>query len=460
MLRIYLLVAVRTLLRHKSYSFINLFGLSIGVACCTLIYLYVDHELRHDAFHEKGERIYRLLLEDGSEKKTGTLFPGAMTHAVSENVAGVSRATAFLRSTARVRWKDSVLDEQIGLVSPDFLEVFSFPLLHGDPAAVMERRDAVVIGRTAAARLFGEHGAALAGVIGRTISVLGRDHIVTGVVEDVPEASSLRFDYLVSYEHRSDFSLDRNYVGETSIFVELEEGTDVRRAEEAMTGLIRTQLLSFIQSGIPASVPPEVLAEVSRQLRAHFTDERLGALCRPPAASFEDAPRPQRREPLRRGGKPDLRLFAVGDGDAGAAGGVHQFHHPVDRRLRPSRAGSRYPQGSGRAAEAFDTAVLGRGTAACTRGGCFRNGCGRHGVACFRRTGREAAVDVSTGRLARSRVPARDAPGDGRSRRVLSGHGDVPASSSSGAEGAGTAGRGPGVSCRACWCSSTAWPSG
>ena len=82
MLRIYLLVALRTLLRHKRYSFINLFGLSIGIACCTLIYLYVDHELRHDSFHENGERIYRLLLEDGSEKRTDTLFPGAMTHAI------------------------------------------------------------------------------------------------------------------------------------------------------------------------------------------------------------------------------------------------------------------------------------------------------------------------------------------------------------------------------------------
>ena len=74
MLRIYLLVALRTLLRHKSYSFINLFGLSIGVACCTLIYLYVDHDLRFDAFHAKGERIYRLLLEDGSEKKPARCF--------------------------------------------------------------------------------------------------------------------------------------------------------------------------------------------------------------------------------------------------------------------------------------------------------------------------------------------------------------------------------------------------
>ena len=277
MLRIYLLVALRTLLRHKSYSFINLFGLSIGVACCTLIYLYVDHDLRFDAFHAKGERIYRLLLEDGSEKKTGTLLPGAMTPAVAANVAGVSRVAGFIRSTARVRWKDSVLDEQIGLVSPDFLEVFSFPLLHGDPATVIERRDAVVISRTAAARLFGERGAGLASVIGQTISVRGREHVVTGVVEDVPAPSSLRFDYLVSYENRSGYFLDRNNVGETSIFVELEEGTDVQGVENAMTGLIRTQLLALIQSGIPSSVPPEVLSEVSRQLKAHFTDERLGA---------------------------------------------------------------------------------------------------------------------------------------------------------------------------------------
>ncbi|MCY3763359.1 MAG: ABC transporter permease [Gemmatimonadetes bacterium] len=276
MLRINLLVALRTLLRHKSYSFINLFGLSIGIACCTLIYLYVDHELRHDAFHEKGERIYRLLLKDGSEKRTDTLLPGAMTRAISENAAGVSRVAAFLRSTARVRWSDSVLDEKIGLVSPDFLEVFSFPLLHGDPGTALEGRDAVVIGRSAAARLFGEHGAGLAGVIGRTITVLGRDHVVTGVVEDVPPASSLRFEYLLSYEHRSDFFLDRNPVGETSIFVELEEGTDIHRVENALTELIRTQLLALIQSGIPSSVPPEVLEEGLRQLSAHFTEERLG----------------------------------------------------------------------------------------------------------------------------------------------------------------------------------------
>ncbi len=141
---------------------------------------------------------------------------------------------------------------------------------------MIERRDAVVISRTAAARLFGEHGAGLAGVIGRTISVQGRDHVVTGVVEDVPAPSSLRFDYLVSYENRSGYFLDRNNVGETSIFVELEEGTDVQGVENAMTELIRAQLLALIQSGIPSSVPPEVLSEVSRQLKAHFTDERLG----------------------------------------------------------------------------------------------------------------------------------------------------------------------------------------
>lgn len=277
MLRFYLLVALRTLRRHKSHSLINLFGLSIGVACCVLIYLYVDHEVRHDAFHERGERIYRLLLQDGKERETGTLFPGTMAHPVADDVAGVRRVAAFIRSTAPVRWKDSVLDEQIGLVSPDFLEVFSFPLLHGDPRTAVESRDAVVITRTAAARLFGGHGAGLSDVIGRSISVKGRDHIVTGVLEDVPPASSLRFDYLVSHESRSGYLLDRNSVGETSIFVELGEGTDVRGVEEALTKLIRTHLISFIQSGWPASAPPDILSHALGQLRSRLTDERLGA---------------------------------------------------------------------------------------------------------------------------------------------------------------------------------------
>ncbi len=276
MLRNYLLVALRTLLRHKSYSLINLFGLSIGVACCTLIYLYVDHELRFDSFHEKGDRIYRLLLEDRTEKNTGTLLPGAMTRAVGKDVAGVSKAAAFILSSARVRWKDSVLHESIGLVNPEFLEVFSFPLLHGDPATAMERREAVVISRSAAARLFGEQGAGLADVIGRTISVKGRNHVVTGIVEDVPKFSSLRFDYLVSYENRWGYFLDTNNIGETSIFVELEPGIDVQDVEIAMTHLIRTQLISLIQSGFSSQVAPEVLSEVLRRLRAHFTDERLG----------------------------------------------------------------------------------------------------------------------------------------------------------------------------------------
>ena len=275
MLRNYFVVAIRTLLRQKSYSAINLLGLSIGVACCTMIYLYIDYELRHDLFHEKGERIYRLLIDDEKEARTGTLLPGDLTPLVVGEVPGVTRAAAFIRSTAQVRWGESVLDEGIGLVSPEFLHVFSFPLIHGDADSALENRDGVVITSAAAYRLFAEFGPELAEAVGRTISVRGRDFVVTGIAQDLPAASSLRFDYLVSFEHRQGYFVDSNDVGETTIYVEVGEGSDVQGVESALTRLVRSQLVALVEKRIPASLPPEVAEMYRRYMAEHYSVERL-----------------------------------------------------------------------------------------------------------------------------------------------------------------------------------------
>ena len=112
MLRNYLIVAVRHLLRQGRYSLINVVGLAVGIACCTLVTLYVDHELRHDAFHEKGDRIFRLVLEDGRVADPGgTLFPPELTDAVAMDVPGIRTGTAFIRTHVRVRHGAKVFDE-------------------------------------------------------------------------------------------------------------------------------------------------------------------------------------------------------------------------------------------------------------------------------------------------------------------------------------------------------------
>jgi len=240
----YLLIAFRNLIRHKLHAAINLLGLSLGIACCLLMGLYVQIEWSHDRFHENRDRIFRLVTREvrpNGRLGHRVLFNHEVADALEADLPAVEEATAFHRSDARIRFEDATFRERIGLVSPDFLSIFSFPLLAGDPATALDHPDAVVITQDLARKLFGSPGPDYSNAIGQTLTFPDNEltPVVTGVLAPVPAVSSLQFAALVRIDHNHHRQFGRSVVdgGHASIYLRLVEGQTWKEAQELATTL-------------------------------------------------------------------------------------------------------------------------------------------------------------------------------------------------------------------------------
>ena len=230
MFRNYMIVAVRHLLRQKLYAFINVFGLAVGLACCILIFLYVRHEWQYDAFHENADRIYRVIVRetrpDGSVGYS-TLHPVSLAASLKEEFPGIERASGFIRSRTQVSREKKFFRESFGMVEPDFLEMFSFPLLAGDPSTALQRLDGAVISETVARKLFGNLDGGYAAALGKPLFLGGKPFAVTGVMRDVPETSSLKFSLLIPIEYHGNYGINTDEIdGKSSVYVQVTEGQD------------------------------------------------------------------------------------------------------------------------------------------------------------------------------------------------------------------------------------------
>ena len=188
----YLTIAVRNLTRYKSYALNNILGLTIGFTCAISILLYVQNELSYDRYHENADRIYRIV--EGSDVKTPPLlgpslkeeFPEVEQFLRMQGTAGVwlmAHGDKVFYET-EVAWTDGTL-----------FELFSFPLLRGNPATALKDPFSVVITLSTARKIFGDEDP-----MGKVIVADNgfADLRVTGVIEDIPENSHFKMDYFVS----------------------------------------------------------------------------------------------------------------------------------------------------------------------------------------------------------------------------------------------------------------------
>ncbi|MFD1145181.1 ABC transporter permease [Larkinella insperata] len=197
MLTNYLKIAWRNLLRNWGFSAINVLGLTVGVTACLLISLYVRHELSYDQFHAKANRIYRLVTDIKTPTETinteSTSF--AMANAVKTGLPEVEQAVRLLNRGMLVQRGEHKFQED-GLVFADsaFFQVFSFPLLKGNPQTALVAPFSIVLTEKAALKYFGNEDP-----IGKALMLDGRNSAtVTGVVADVPDNSQIKFDLLAS----------------------------------------------------------------------------------------------------------------------------------------------------------------------------------------------------------------------------------------------------------------------
>ena len=241
----YLKSALRHLRRQPLYTFINLFGLAVGVAFVMLIFLYIRHELSYDSFFENAENLYRVneveYSAEGQAEETDLLgyfkgtegirkypyLPLRLGGALKEEIPEVRRYTRVDGGDAIVQ-KDQIIHlEEIRYIDANFFEFFSFPLISGDPATVLDERNEVVLTPALAEKYFGRRdpvGEDLILNFGDSVQVF----TVSGIAEAAPLNSSLDFQLLVRIENRPFYRLqyDNWNSYNTPLFVELVKGAD------------------------------------------------------------------------------------------------------------------------------------------------------------------------------------------------------------------------------------------
>jgi predicted permease len=220
MLRNYLKIAYRHLKKHAGYSILNITGLAVGMACCILFYLWVQDELSYNRFHTKAGRLYRVITHrDGAWTNSS---PFSLGRVLKQDFPEIQKASRVMNRQLLTRYEDNVFYEQAALVDADFLEMFSFDLIQGDPNTALSTTETAVITESAARKYFENEDP-----VGKMITI-GNDrvHSVTGVIADPPPNSSLRFSMLVPFRIAGE-QVDQSWWLGSDLFVQLQENVEL-----------------------------------------------------------------------------------------------------------------------------------------------------------------------------------------------------------------------------------------
>ncbi len=200
MFRNHLTIALRNLLRHKGYSAINVLGLAIGLACGVLILLYVQDELSYDQYHEKKDRIYRLV---ESATVAGRSIEAAVTPApwapvLAKDYPVIEQITRIKPPNSRwlIQYNENRFYERYFVFADSSVfDIFTFPLVQGDAKTALADPHTVVLSKSMADKYFGDENP-----IGKVITGDGLyEFTVTGVMRDMPKNTHFHFDFLASY---------------------------------------------------------------------------------------------------------------------------------------------------------------------------------------------------------------------------------------------------------------------
>jgi putative ABC transport system permease protein len=287
MLSNYIKVALRTLRNQPVYAGINMIGLSVGMAACLLLALYVGHEWSYDRFHADADRIARVVetrtTPDGAEQVAGTVGPVAPT-AVQEvpGVEAATRITQLFRVTVQRGDTRFYVGDYV-IAEPSFFDVFGFELAQGDPETVLREPDTVVLTHAAAQRYFGSENP-----IGKSLSIEAYgEATVTGVLAPLPEASHLQFSMLLPFESVAQVAewwtpLTENWVSgfrSFTTYAKLEAGASREAVAE--------QLATLMARNTPDdAMPSNVSLQPLTAIHLHSADIQGGFNAQPGNATY------------------------------------------------------------------------------------------------------------------------------------------------------------------------------
>jgi putative ABC transport system permease protein len=199
MFKNFILTSLRSMLRHKGFSFINIAGLAIGLAACIIILLFIIDELSYDRFHEKSDRIYRITVIGvfGDNDFAMTYTPAPLAKTLLDEFPEVEYVTRMMaRSNRLVSFEEkSFIEDHFLYADSSIFDVFTIPFVAGDPKTALNSPNTIVISETMARKYFEDEDP-----IGKTLRVddAGQNYMVTGVCQDLPHNSHFRFNMIAS----------------------------------------------------------------------------------------------------------------------------------------------------------------------------------------------------------------------------------------------------------------------
>jgi putative ABC transport system permease protein len=202
MIKNYFKTTIRNLVKHKGYSFINISGLAMGIACCLLIILYVKDELTFDRFHKDGENVYRMqsaiTMNDNKQVFNAVGLPTGPT--LLDEMPEVVNQVRFMNNALEVRIGDNEYNEgNAYYAEPEFLEVFNFPSWKGDGNTTLKQSAEIALTKESAIKYFGKENA-----IGETLEIKINDDwksfTVSSILKNPPSNSTLDFNMLVPFQ--------------------------------------------------------------------------------------------------------------------------------------------------------------------------------------------------------------------------------------------------------------------
>ena len=273
MFKNYFKSALRNILKQKGFSFINITGLAIGMACCLLMLMFVNDELSYDNYNEKADRIYRVA---GSFRFGGRDFNLAtasapMAKTLINDYPEIEDAVRFRdRGSFIVKYGDNSFKERKLIFSdPAFFNIFTIPLLEGNPKTALKEPYTLVLSKKAAGKYFGKKNP-----VGKTLKLDNKDdYKVTGIFDRVPHNSHFHFDVIASLaslkESREQAWLNNNF----NTYILLRKNTDPKSLEAKFPEIITKYMGPQIEKLMGKSM---VALMKSGDLKASFYLQPLG----------------------------------------------------------------------------------------------------------------------------------------------------------------------------------------
>lgn len=234
MLKNYFKITSRNLFRYKTYSFINITGLAVGIACAVLIMLWVRYELSYDKFNKNYDRLYRVDFTTVKEYY-GFYQPGPLAKYLKDNFPEIERSTVYSEGTYKLSRETKGFFCSGSIVSPDFFKMFSYPLEEGNPDALLNSPNSIVISRSLAEKIFGSENP-----VGKMLKLNDQPGFnITGVFSDVPAISSLQFEFVIPVSGAPEYfkMWDRKC---TVTYILLQKSASLRDINKKIYGVMNT----------------------------------------------------------------------------------------------------------------------------------------------------------------------------------------------------------------------------